>query len=66
MAGYSAESLERLLDYRVVNKETVEFDLAGLVHIYFGVIEFKLESIKLLVALFFAHFKNNPLLVRLL
>lgn len=64
--GFPLKSLRRLLNYRVVDAQTVEIGVAELLHAFFGIIDFKLESVKLLIALLVALFKENPLIVRLL
>ena len=49
-----------------MDEDTIEIKIAGLLQTYFGMIDFKMESVKLLVALLFPLFKKNPLVVRLL
>ena len=64
--GFPLESLHRLLGYSILDERTIEVGVAGLLHTFFGIIDFKLESVNLFIALLFSLFKENPIVVRVL
>ena len=55
--GFPRETMWRLLGYRVINESTIEVNLHGLMHTIFGLIDAKLENMKLFIAILFALFK---------
>lgn len=64
--GFEQAYLKELLGYEWNEADsTITTNVVGVLHLLFGILEMKLDSVKLLVAVLISLFKKTPVLVRL-